>query len=101
MPVARLANTTQRHWNINVVPERSALDATGLDRSTGDTLRRMGFATAGLVPMDAGKRRGGVFRGTSAVMSLLPAPTAGDPNSPQPRVYVPVWAMNAAFEVDF
>jgi imidazolonepropionase-like amidohydrolase len=92
------ANTTQRHWNINVIPERNALDATGLDRATGDTLRRMGFATAGLVPMDAGKRRGGVFRGTSAVMSLLPAPTAGDPNSPQPRVYVPAWAINASFE---
>ncbi|XVJ60202.1 MAG: amidohydrolase family protein [Tepidisphaera sp.] len=92
------ANTTQRHWNVNIVAERHALDQTGLDRSTAESLRRMGFGTVALVPMDPGKRRGGVLRGTSAVVSLLPGPTGSEPNLPQPRVYVPSWAMNASFE---
>jgi imidazolonepropionase-like amidohydrolase len=92
------AGTVQRHWNINVVAERHALDAGGLDISTADTLRRMGFGAAGLVPMDPGKRRGGNFRGTSAVVSLLPVPTSSDTTLPQPRVYVPSWALNASFE---
>jgi imidazolonepropionase-like amidohydrolase len=93
------AGTVQRHWNVNVVAERHALDAGGLDTATADTLRRMGFGAVGLVPMDPGKRRGGNLRGTSAIVSLLPVPTSSDPTLPQPRVYVPSWALNASFEI--
>lgn len=87
-----------RHWNINVAPERSALAGAGLDKPTADSLRKLGFTTAALTPFDAGKRRGGIIRGTSAVVSLALPTTTSDPTPRPPRVYLPEWAVAAAIE---
>lgn len=60
------------HWNAKVTPQRSALDGTGVDERTAEALRKLGFAAAGIAP------RGGVFRGTGAVVSLArPASESG------------------------
>ncbi|MEC9372908.1 MAG: amidohydrolase family protein, partial [Planctomycetota bacterium] len=52
------------HWNEKVTPQRSALDGEGLDAKTREELRKMGFAAAAISP------KGGVFRGSAAVVSL-------------------------------
>lgn len=52
------------HWNELVMPQRSALDGSGVDSRTAGSLRELGFTAAGVVP------RGGIFRGTGAVVSL-------------------------------
>lgn len=91
-------NAADRYWNVNVLPERSALDGAGVDRATGDALRKMGFGAAGIFPVDPGKRRAGVIRGMGAVVSLLPGPTNAEPTLAPPTVYVAQWAVSAAFE---
>src|SRR5262245_9444585 len=56
------------HWCRKVTPQRSALDGAGVDAPTAESLRRLGFATACMAP------RGGVFRGSAAVVSLAKMP---------------------------
>lgn len=69
------------HWNPRVTPQRSALDtgARGVDERTGRTLREMGFVAAAISP------KGGIFRGRSAVVSLMRP--SGDASQVSPRVY--------------
>lgn len=69
------------HWNPRVMPQRGALDkgAKGIDEKTAQTLRSMGFTAAAIVP------KGGLIRGTSALVSLAAA--SADPSDAQPRVY--------------
>lgn len=61
-----------RHWNEKVMPQRSALDGAGVDTRTRDALRKLGFTVAAIAP------RGGVFRGTGAVVSLSDDPAMGE-----------------------
>lgn len=65
-------NAPGRHWNDKVMPQRSALQGVGVDARTREALRRLGFTTAAIVP------RGGVFRGTGAVVSLSDDPAMGE-----------------------
>jgi len=67
------------HWNAKVTPQRSALDGYGIDDKAATALRSMGFVAARISP------KGGVFRGTSAVVSLAKAP--GDSSEQKPPVY--------------
>jgi imidazolonepropionase-like amidohydrolase len=69
------------HWNPRVTPQRSALDkgSRGVDDKTGQALREMGFVAAAISP------QGGIFRGTSAVVSL--GRPSGDISQTAPRVY--------------
>ncbi len=53
-----------RHWNPQVLGERSALNDGGLDDDAKEKLRKMGFVLAQVVPSD------GLLRGTSAVITL-------------------------------
>ena len=83
------ADAAGRHWNSRVTPERSVVDAGGvggLDKATGESLRKLGFTAAGVSPMDPGKRTGGVVRGSGAVVSL--APPDEEPSAPRPSVYL-------------
>lgn len=73
------ANAPGVHWNNRVMPQRWALDGTGVDERTADSLRRLGFTAAAIVP------RGGVFRGMGAVVSL--ARPASDASADRPPVY--------------
>ncbi len=70
------------HWNSHITPQRSALDkgASGIASREAETLRSMGFVAAAISP------RGGIFRGSSALVSL--AQLSSDPSDAQPRVYV-------------
>jgi len=52
------------HWNSAVKPQRSALDGGGISDGDASGLRKMGFAIANIAP------KGGIFRGTSAVVAL-------------------------------
>ncbi len=61
------ANQPGVHWNRRVTPQRRAVDGA-LDEGTNKRLRDMGFVAAHIVP------RGGIFRGSSAVVSLAEAP---------------------------
>lgn len=65
-------NAPGRHWNDKVLPQRSALHGVGVDARTREALRRLGFTTAAIVP------KGGVFRGTGAVVSLSDDPAMGE-----------------------
>ena len=51
------------HWNENVTPHRDALAGEGLTESQRETLRKHGFAAAGIAPED------GIFAGMGAVVS--------------------------------
>lgn len=66
-----------KHWNPKVMAERSALNAGQVASSDADRLRNMGFALAHIAP------DGGVFRGTSALVSLIPD---DDTTPPEARV---------------
>src|ERR1051325_6108650 len=79
------------HWNRKVTPQRSALDGAGVDAGTAESLRRMGFATACLSP------RGGVFRGSSAVVSLAKPPE--EQSAAKPPVYREKVYQSVAFEL--
>lgn len=80
------------HWNSRVTPQRSALDrgSAGIDDKTARTLRSMGFTAAAISP------DGGVFAGSSAVVSL--AEPATDPARPRARVYRDKAYSSVAFE---
>ena len=69
------------HWNSHVTPQRTALDkgAAGIPARDAEALRSMGFVAAAISP------RGGIFRGSSALVSL--AQISGDPSDAPPRVY--------------
>ena len=60
------------HWNKKVTPQRSALSGDGPSMGTRGKLVKMGFTAAAIAP------KGGVFRGSSAVI-LLSSP--GENNS--------------------
>ncbi|CAG0953561.1 hypothetical protein PHYC_00334 [Phycisphaerales bacterium] len=67
------------HWNASITPQRRVLDGSALDAATGESLRKLGFGAAAVAP------RGGIFRGTSAVVSLSKA--SDDPSITRPLVY--------------
>lgn len=67
------------HWNEHVTPERTALDGGGIDGDAAERLRAMGFGAAAIAP------EGGVFRGSSALVSL--AHEDDDPSAAKPPVY--------------
>lgn len=75
------ADAPGTHWNPRVTPERWALEkgAGGIDKETAESLRSMGFVAAAIVP------RGGIVRGTGAVVSLLKS--SGDVSEARARVY--------------
>ncbi|MBX3376408.1 MAG: amidohydrolase family protein [Phycisphaeraceae bacterium] len=73
------ANAPGLHWNTHVMPQRSVLDGTGVDERTGEALRRLGFTAAAISPSD------GVFRGSSAVVSL--AKPVSSASADRPPVY--------------
>ncbi|MBL9030382.1 MAG: amidohydrolase family protein [Phycisphaerae bacterium] len=85
------ANQPGSHWSARVTPQRSALDGPGVDDRTGESLRKLGFAAAGISP------RGGIFRGSAAVVSL------GKPMDPRsadrPPVYRPFAYHSIAFDL--
>ncbi|GAB4548688.1 MAG: hypothetical protein Tsb0013_09410 [Phycisphaerales bacterium] len=66
-----------RHWNPKVMAERSALEAGAVSGGDADRLRKMGFAVAHVAP------DGGVFRGTGALVTLIPD---GDDTPPESRI---------------
>lgn len=73
------ANAPGVHWNSRIMPQRSALDGTGIDDRTAESLRRLGFTAGAIAP------RGGIFRGTAAVVSL--ARPASEQSADRPPVY--------------
>ena len=79
------------HWNPRVMPDRSALDGAGVDARTSESLRRLGFTAAAIVPRD------GIFRGTSAVVSL--AAPAEDRSTERPPVYQSAAYQAVAFDL--
>lgn len=84
-------NPAHLHWNAKVTPQRSALDGPGLPAATAESLRKIGFATAAIAP------KGGIFRGSSALVSLAKAPD--DPSAPKPPVYTRDLYQSVAFEL--
>ncbi len=58
------ADASGTHWNKKVMAQRSPLDGEGVSDDTAKKLRGMGFTAANILPRD------GVFRGTTAVVSL-------------------------------
>jgi imidazolonepropionase-like amidohydrolase len=79
------------HWNEAITPQRSALDGTGIDAGTADSLRKLGFAAAGLSP------RGGVIRGRGAAVSL--AKPSDDASVARPPVYAREIYQVASFDL--
>ncbi len=67
------------HWNSRVTPQRTALDGAGISSANAEALRRMGFTAAAIAPT------GGIFRGSSAVVSL--AAPISDLSADRPPVY--------------
>ncbi len=78
------------HWSARVMPQRRATDGRGVDEGTAKQLRGMGFVAAGIAP------KGGVFRGTSAVVSL--AQESEDSSERRPAVYKAEGMQTVAFE---
>ncbi|MFG0285960.1 MAG: amidohydrolase family protein [Phycisphaerales bacterium JB039] len=76
---APAADEPGRHWNSAVTPQRSVLDGAGVDATISDELRKTGFVAAHITPS------GGIFRGTTAVVSLAAPP--GDLSQGRPPVY--------------
>jgi N-acetylglucosamine-6-phosphate deacetylase len=74
-------NAPGTHWNSHVMPQRNALDkgAAGISAKDAETMRSMGFVAAAISP------KGGIFRGSSTLVSL--AQISGDPSDASPRVY--------------
>lgn len=73
------ADTPGLHWNSAVTPQRSALDGAPNLRRADASLRKLGFAAACITP------RGGIFRGSSALVSLASPPD--EPSAARPPVY--------------
>ncbi|MEX2218192.1 MAG: amidohydrolase family protein [Phycisphaerales bacterium] len=84
------ANSPGVHWSVKVTPQRAALDGTGIDEKTAESLRKLGFAAAAMSPA------GGVFRGTSAVVSL--AKPSSESSLERPPVYLAGAYQSVAFE---
>jgi len=72
-------NAPGNHWNAKVTPQRSALDGEGVEKETREKLRKLGFTAAAIAP------KGGVFRGSSAVV-LLDEPTDDDSSASYPTI---------------
>lgn len=68
------------HWSPRVTPQRSAIDGISNVKALADSLRPFGFGAACISP------RGGVFRGSSAVVSL--AKGSDDASADRPPVYL-------------
>lgn len=64
------APASDAHWHPMVLPQRRALDGTGVPQADRDGLRKLGFTAAGIVPA------GGIVKGTGAVV-LLDDPAPG------------------------
>jgi imidazolonepropionase-like amidohydrolase len=79
-----------RHWNGAITPERSALDGAGITEAAAKELRDMGFGTAAISP------RGGIIRGTSAVVSL--AKRDADVSQARPEIYASDVYMTCSLE---
>ena len=90
-PIARDGGTkgVEAHWSPNVTPQRSALDGAGIPDGEANALRELGFAAAAIAP------KGGVFKGSSAVVSLAkPSP---DASAARPSIYKDDAYQNIAF----
>jgi imidazolonepropionase-like amidohydrolase len=79
------------HWNNRVTPQRSALDGPGLAPDAADNLRKLGFAAAAIAPKGPG-----IFRGTSAVVSL--AKPDDNLSAARPPVYLDAPYHTLAFD---
>ena len=64
-------DTTDKHWNTMVQPQRNALDGALIAKKDRDELRSLGFTVVAAAPS------GGILKGSSAVI-LLDEPTATD-----------------------
>lgn len=73
------ANAPGQHWNPRVTPQRSAMDGRGIDAGTAESLRKLGYTAAAISP------RGGIFRGSAALVSL--AKPEDDRSLARPPVY--------------
>ncbi|MBY0308226.1 MAG: amidohydrolase family protein, partial [Phycisphaerales bacterium] len=78
------------HWSSKVNPDRSPLRGKGVDASTAEALRKMGYGAAAISP------RGGIFRGSAALVSL--AKPDEDASQSRPPVYAPRVYHVAAFD---
>ncbi len=78
------------HWSQNVLPQRSPLDGIENLVKAAEPLRKAGFGAAAIAP------KGGVFRGTAAVVSL--AKPSEDPSADKPPVYLDLAYHSLAFE---
>lgn len=90
-PIARDGGTkgVAAHWSPNVTPQRSALDGAGIPEGDANALRELGFAAAAIAP------KGGVIKGSSAVVSLAkPNP---DASAARPSIYKDDAYQNIAF----
>ena len=65
-------DTTDKHWNVMVQPQRNALDGALVEQEDRAALRALGYAVVAAAPS------GGILKGTSAVL-LLDEPTDTDP----------------------
>ena len=65
-------DTTDKHWNVMVQPQRNALDGALVGEDDREALRALGYAVVAAAPS------GGILKGTSAVL-LLDEPTDTDP----------------------
>ncbi len=72
-------DASSSHWSTRVTPHRSVIEGDGIDESTAAARRKLGFTAANITP------RSGIFRGTSAVVSLAKRNT--DKSVPRPPVY--------------
>ncbi len=83
------ANEPGAHWSRRVTPQRRATDAA-MDEGLAKRMRDMGFVAAHIVP------RGGIFRGSSAVVSLAEPPASR--SASRPPVYRDDVAQAVAFD---
>jgi imidazolonepropionase-like amidohydrolase len=87
---APAGDPSTRHWSPRVTPQRSGLDGGGIDSAAAEALRKLGFTAAAISP------RSGIFRGTSAVVSL--ARPADEASAARPPVYTNIAYHSVAFE---
>lgn len=81
-----------QHWSNRVTPQRSALDGPGLAPDAADNLRKLGFTAAAIAPKGPG-----IFRGSSAVVSL--AKPSDDASADRPPVYLDAPYQSVAFDL--
>ncbi len=77
------------HWSDQVTPQRSALDGKGVDEGLASSMRKLGYTAAAIAP------RGGIFRGSAAVVSLA------KPSEQTSDARPPVYSRNVYQAVDF